>query len=91
MIKDVFNRPIHDLRISVIDRCNFRCSYCMPEDEFAHYKFLDPGDWLTFDEIERLTKLFVQAGVSKVRLTGGEPLIRPQLPELVNRLCKIEK
>lgn len=89
-INDLFGRHMHDLRISVIDRCNFRCTYCMPQEEFAHYKFLDPENWLSFEEIERLTKLFVKAGVTKVRLTGGEPLIRPKLSDLVARLSQID-
>ncbi len=89
-IRDTFNRPLHDLRISVIDRCNFRCNYCMPEEEFKHYKFLDPADWLSFEEIERLVKIFAQYGVSKIRLTGGEPLIRPNLSQLIGRLSLIK-
>lgn len=89
-IFDQLSRPLHDLRISVIDRCNFRCPYCMPEEEFPRqYKFLREKEWLTFEEILRLTKLFVQCGVSKVRLTGGEPLLRPDLPELIQQLSKI--
>ena len=82
---DVYGRPLHDLRISVIDRCNFRCTYCMPEGE--HHQFLNPGEWLTFAEIERITKLFVELGVVKIRLTGGEPLVRPNLTDLVERLA----
>ncbi len=90
MILDRLNRPLHDLRISVIDRCNFRCTYCMPEKEYSeHYQFLKKEEWLNFDEIFRLTKLFVSLGVLKVRLTGGEPLLRPGLPELIGRLSKI--
>ncbi len=89
-LRDRFSRPIHDLRISVIDRCNFRCTYCMPQEESGHYKFLDPGNWLSFEEIERLVRLFVACGVSKVRLTGGEPLVRPNLAQLVSRLCPIK-
>ena len=81
---------MQDLRISVIDRCNFRCTYCMPEEEFGkHYSFLQKKDWLTFGEITRLTKLFVALGVSKVRLTGGEPLMRPDLNQLVGQLSQI--
>ncbi|MCR4338164.1 MAG: GTP 3',8-cyclase MoaA [Candidatus Omnitrophica bacterium] len=88
-ITDSFNRPLHDLRISVIDRCNFRCTYCMPEEEGKSYTFLKKSQWLSFGEILRLTKLFVRLGVTKVRLTGGEPLLRPQLPELIRDLNKI--
>ena len=89
-VRDRFNRPIHDLRISVIDRCNFRCTYCMPEKDYAaHYQFLKKEEWLNFDEIFRLTQLFVLLGVVKVRLTGGEPLLRPGLPDLIRRLSRI--
>ena len=88
-IRDFFYRPMQDLRISVIDRCNFRCTYCMPEENYGeHYSFLQKKDWLTFGEIVRLTKLFVQLGVSKVRLTGGEPLLRPDLNLLVEQLTQ---
>lgn len=90
MITDQLNRPIHDLRISVIDRCNFRCRYCMPEEEYSkHYKFLEPAEWLTFDEIFRVVKLFVDGGVQKVRLTGGEPLLRPRLEDLIVQLSAL--
>ncbi len=90
-LNDRFKRPLQDLRISVIDRCNFRCPYCMPEREYSkHYKFLKEKEWLNFDEINRLVKLFVRLGVRKVRLTGGEPLLRPQLNELIATLNKID-
>ena len=89
MLQDQLNRPIHDLRISVIDRCNFRCPYCMPDQEAKHYSFLKQNEWLTFDEIYRLTRLFVDVGVKKVRLTGGEPLLRPNLPQLIFQLSQI--
>ncbi len=89
MIYDKLNRPIHDLRISVIDRCNFRCPYCMPDQESKHYSFLKKEEWLTFEEILRLVGLFVQVGVKKVRLTGGEPLLRPKLADLVQELSHI--
>lgn len=83
-LQDQLRRPIHDLRISVTDRCNFRCSYCMPKEVFGEdYAFLPASGLLTFAEILRLTKLFVSLGVSKIRLTGGEPLMRRSLPELV--------
>lgn len=82
---------MHDLRISVMDRCNFRCPYCMPRETFhEHYQFLKPSQRLSFDEITRLTRLFVELGVSKVRLTGGEPLLRPNLPDLVAELSGID-
>ena len=87
MINDQFNRPLRDLRISVIDRCNFRCTYCMPSEKYSHkYKFLDKEEWLRFDEIVRLVRIFIKLGVKKVRLTGGEPLLRPHLHELVKEL-----
>ena len=91
-LRDKLNRPIHDLRISVIDRCNFRCTYCMPEKEYSeHYQFLKKKEWLSFEEIFRLTQLFVSVGVTKVRLTGGEPLLRPGLSDLIRRLNQIPR
>lgn len=90
-LTDTFNRPLRDLRISVIDKCNFRCTYCMPAEIFgASYEFLPKSALLTFEEITRLTGLFVQMGVVKVRLTGGEPLLRPHLEELVKMLAGID-
>ena len=91
LITDQLNRPIHDLRISVIDRCNFRCPYCMPDQESKHYSFLKKDEWLTFEEILRLVRFFVNVGVKKVRLTGGEPLLRPDLFKLVKQLSKISE
>jgi len=89
--RDTLGRPLHDLRISVMDRCNFRCSYCMPRETFHdNYRFLKSSERLSFDEITRLTRLFVQLGVRKVRLTGGEPLLRPNLTELVGELTALE-
>lgn len=89
-VKDTLGRAIRDLRISVTDRCNFRCPYCMPVEVYgARYKFLPKPQLLTFEEIARLTKLFVDLGVTKVRLTGGEPLIRNNLEELVSLLSSI--
>jgi cyclic pyranopterin phosphate synthase len=89
-LRDSLNRPLHDLRISVIDRCNFRCTYCMPEDERTpEYVFLKQKQWLDFDEIVRLTRLLVGLGACKVRLTGGEPLLRPELPRLIGMLRQI--
>ncbi|WP_209633877.1 GTP 3',8-cyclase MoaA [Kibdelosporangium banguiense] len=80
---DVFGRPMGALRISLTDRCNLRCRYCMPEEEYA---WLPRQDLLTFEEIEQLTEVFVSLGADKVRLTGGEPLLRRDVPELVRRL-----
>ncbi|MFE6134631.1 GTP 3',8-cyclase MoaA [Bacillus sp. NPDC057893] len=90
-VKDFFGRPLQDLRISVIDRCNFRCTYCMPAEVFGpDYAFLKDEFLLTFDEIERLAKVFVSIGVRKIRLTGGEPLLRKDLTKLIERLVKID-
>src|SRR5262245_60397987 len=89
--RDTLGRPLHDLRISVMDRCNFRCPYCMPRGTFhENYRFLKSTERLSFEEITRLTRLFVQLGVKKVRLTGGEPLLRPNLSELVGDLTALE-
>ena len=89
-IIDTFNRPLRDLRISLIDRCNFRCPYCMPSEKFHHaYKFLDKHQWLSFEEIERLARIFVGLGVTKLRLTGGEPLLRPEIDVLIKQLSII--
>ncbi|HDR4603273.1 MULTISPECIES: GTP 3',8-cyclase MoaA [Bacillus] len=90
-MKDSLKRPLQDLRISVIDRCNFRCTYCMPAEVFGpDYAFLQEECLLTFDEIERLARLFISMGVNKIRLTGGEPLLRKDLPKLIGRLAKLE-
>src|ERR1700727_2444402 len=87
---DLLGRPLHDLRISGMDRCNFRCPYCMPKEQFhEHYQFLKSRERLSFDEIARLTKLFAGLGVRKVRLTGGEPLLRANLADLVGDLASI--
>ena len=88
---DRFGRPLRDLRISVTDRCNFRCPYCMPAEVFGeNYTFLPRAEILTFEEIERLTRLFVGLGVRKVRITGGEPLLRRELAALIRRLAAID-
>ncbi|MEC3248427.1 GTP 3',8-cyclase MoaA [Bacillus cereus] len=90
-MKDSLERPLQDLRISVIDRCNFRCTYCMPAEVFGpDYAFLKEELLLTFDEIERLARLFISMGINKIRLTGGEPLLRKDLPTLIARLAKLE-
>ena len=87
---DTFARPLRDLRISVTDRCNFRCTYCMPREIFGHaYAFLPKNDLLTFEEIARLTKIFAGLGIEKVRLTGGEPLLRKNLERLVSQIAAI--
>lgn len=87
---DALGRPLRDLRLSVIEACNFRCPYCMPADQIADDHGLDAASRLSFDEIEVLVRGFVRLGVSKLRLTGGEPLLRKNLPQLVERLAKIE-
>jgi GTP 3',8-cyclase len=87
---DTLGRPLHDLRISVTDRCNFRCVYCMPKEVFGKdFQFLPRAEILTFEEIERLVRIFVSLGVQKIRLTGGEPLVRRDLERLVEKLAKI--
>jgi len=86
-ISDTLKRPLRGLRISVTDRCNFRCTYCMPFDE---YQWVERTQVLSFDEIERLARLFVAQGVAQIRLTGGEPLVRRSLPSLVRQLRSIE-
>jgi cyclic pyranopterin phosphate synthase len=88
--RDTRGRPLHDLRISVTDRCNFRCVYCMPRAVFGRdHAFLPRAELLTFDEIARLVRIFARLGVEKVRLTGGEPLVRRDLPALVRTLAQI--
>lgn len=88
--RDTLGRPIRDLRISVMDRCNFRCPYCMPREKYhERYKFLGSHERLSFDEIVRLSRLFVKLGVRKLRLTGGEPLLRTNLSDLVGDLTAI--
>ncbi len=90
-IQDTFNRPLRDLRISVMDQCNLRCTYCMPKEVFgADYAFLPPEKLLTFDEIEYLVGIFSSLGVKKIRITGGEPLLRKELPRLIARVMKIQ-
>ncbi|HEX9878966.1 MAG TPA: GTP 3',8-cyclase MoaA [Candidatus Binatia bacterium] len=86
MLVDTFNRTPRDLRISVTDRCNFRCTYCMPFDE---YTWIDKREILTFEEITRLATLFVQLGIDKVRITGGEPLVRQDIEDLVGKLASV--
>ena len=87
---DRLHRPLRDLRISVMDRCNFRCPYCMPRERFhEHYPFLKTAERLSFEEIIRLTRRFVPLGVRKLRITGGEPLLRVNLPDLIADLNSI--
>ncbi|HLY53157.1 MAG TPA: radical SAM protein, partial [Steroidobacteraceae bacterium] len=88
--RDTRARPMRDLRISVMDRCNFRCPYCMPAETYHEkYRFLGSHERLSFDEIVRLARLFVQLGVNKLRLTGDEPLLRANLSELIGDLTAI--
>jgi cyclic pyranopterin phosphate synthase len=87
---DTLGRPLRDLRISVTDRCNFRCVYCMPKDVFGHdYRFMDRKELLTFEELERVARAFVAHGVEKLRITGGEPLLRRDLDKLIARLASL--
>ncbi len=87
---DTMQRPLRDLRISVTDRCNFRCTYCMPREVFGPgYQFLQRTELLTYEEITRLSRIFVAHGVEKIRLTGGEPLIRRDLDSLIAQLREI--
>ena len=84
---DRFDRPLKDLRVSVTDRCNFRCVYCMPKSVFGKgYKFLPKSELLTFEEIERVVSAAAELGVTKIRLTGGEPLVRRDLEQLVSKI-----
>jgi GTP 3',8-cyclase len=88
---DAFGRPLRDLRISVTDRCNFRCPYCMPAELYGEeFTFLPRSEILSFEEIERLTRLFLDLGVAKIRLTGGEPLVRAHMTDLVERIAALE-
>ena len=87
---DRLGRPLHDLRLSVIEACNFRCGYCMPADRVADDYGMDAASRLSFDEIETLVRGFARLGMRKLRLTGGEPLLRRRLPELVARLAAID-
>jgi len=89
-VRDALDRPLHDLRISLLDRCNFRCPYCMPETEFHEdYKFLSRSQRLTHEEILKVAGVATRLGVSKLRLTGGEPLLDKKLPELVAGLVAL--
>ncbi len=87
---DALNRPLHDLRISVTDRCNFRCRYCMPREKFgANFEFVTREKLLSFEEIHRIARLTVPLGVKKLRITGGEPLLRAQLTSLIRQLSSL--
>ena len=89
-LTDTLNRSLRDLRISVTDRCNFRCVYCMPKEIFGpDHQFLHRDQILTFEEITRLARIFTTHGVRKIRLTGGEPLLRKDLPDLISMLAQI--
>ncbi len=91
VLRDKHDRPLADLRISVMDRCNFRCPYCMPEDKYhKDFQFLRSQERLSFAEIVRVAKVFAGLGVCKLRITGGEPLLRPDLPELIAELFSLD-
>ncbi|HLW38546.1 MAG TPA: GTP 3',8-cyclase MoaA, partial [Candidatus Eremiobacteraceae bacterium] len=88
--RDTLRRPLHDLRISVTDRCNFRCTYCMPKEIFGRdFQFLEHDEILRFEEIARLARIFIALGVEKIRLTGGEPLLRRDIESLVSMLAEL--
>jgi cyclic pyranopterin phosphate synthase len=88
---DTFGRPLRDLRISVTDRCNFRCVYCMPKEVYGRdHRFLERRELLTFEEITRVARTFVSAGVKKIRITGGEPLVRRDLERLIEQLAELD-
>jgi len=90
-VADRLQRPLRDLRVSVTDRCNFRCTYCMPKEVFDKgYGFLPHADLLTFEEIARLAGLFIEHGVEKIRLTGGEPLLRKDIERLIEMLARLQ-
>ena len=90
-LTDMLKRPLHDLRISVTDRCNFRCSYCMPKEVFDNnYQYLPQSSLLTFEEITRAATSFIALGVEKIRLTGGEPLLRKNLEILISQLAGLQ-
>ena len=91
MVADSLHRPLQDLRLSVTDRCNFRCTYCMPKEIFGRdHAFLPKADILSFEELARVARLFARLGVNKVRVTGGEPLLRRDLPRLIEMLAAID-
>jgi cyclic pyranopterin phosphate synthase len=90
-VLDTFGRPLRDLRISVTDRCNFRCVYCMPKEVYGRdHRFLERRELLSFEEIARIARVFTSAGVRKLRLTGGEPLVRRDLERLVAQLAELD-
>ena len=87
---DTLGRPLRDLRISVTDRCNFRCTYCMPREVFGPgFQFLERDALLSYEEITRLARIFIDHGVEKLRITGGEPLVRKNLDELIGMLAPL--
>ena len=89
-LADPRGRPLRDLRLSVTDRCNFRCRYCMPKEHFGPgFRFLPRADLLRFEEMTRVARVFASLGVKKLRLTGGEPLLRSDLPALIAHLAAI--
>ena len=90
-VLDTFGRPLRDLRISVTDRCNFRCVYCMPKEVYGRdHRFLDRKELLTFEEIARVARVFVEGGVRKIRITGGEPLVRRDVERLIEQLAALD-
>ncbi|HEU4758520.1 MAG TPA: radical SAM protein, partial [Dehalococcoidia bacterium] len=91
-VRDAFRRPLRDLRVSITDRCNFRCVYCMPKEVFGRdYTFLERRELLTLEELARVAGIFAGLGVRTVRITGGEPLVRRNVEHLVELLAAIER
>src|SRR5688572_10434457 len=90
-VTDTLNRPLRDLRISITDRCNFRCTYCMPKEVFGRdYTFLPASQLLSFEEITRLARIFIANGVEKIRITGGEPLVRRDVEKLIAMIARLD-
>src|SRR5579872_538569 len=90
-LEDRLHRPLRDLRLSVTDRCNFRCVYCMPKEVFGKdFQFLPPRALLSFEETARLARIFISLGVEKLRITGGEPLVRREIEKLIGMLAGLE-
>ena len=86
MLRDKFGRSIRDLRISVTDRCNFRCTYCMPKEEYQNFDFLPKNQILTYEEISVVVRTLIPMGLKKIRITGGEPLLRKDLAKLIKMI-----
>ena len=90
MLRDKFGRSIRDLRISVTDRCNFRCTYCMPKEKYQNFDFLPKNQILTYEEISVVVRSLIPLGLKKIRITGGEPLLRKDLAKLIKMIRELE-